>query len=210
MKIFTLGATGATGRLFIDRALTNGHQVTALVRSPEKIASRANLSVIAGDVLDATAMADAMRETEVVVSALGLRSARPDHFSEKAVGTIVTAAESAGVTRVVILSAFGVGESASKASAVARLMYSLGGKAIYADKLAGERRLTASALDWTLAYPVLLTDGPASDRFQAIPLDQLDRVAGLPRVSRTDVAGFLLEAATTEHWSQKTAVLTTA
>jgi len=38
---------------------------------------------------------------------------------------------------------------------------------------------------------------------------QLDQLPRLPRVSRADVAGFLLEAATGSTWSRRTAVLTT-
>ncbi|MFT9093301.1 MAG: NAD(P)H-binding protein, partial [Gluconacetobacter sp.] len=33
MKILVLGATGATGRLIVSRALAEGHDVVALVRS---------------------------------------------------------------------------------------------------------------------------------------------------------------------------------
>lgn len=140
---------------------------------------------------------------------LGLSSANPNGFSEKAVSAIVAAAESSGVARVLVMSAFGVGASAEKASTLARLMYNSGGRAIYADKAAGEEVLKASALDWTLAYPVLLTNKAKSPAFRAIDLDALDRLPWLPRVSRADVAGFLLDAAITDTWSRRTAVLTT-
>ena len=35
-KILVLGATGGTGRLVVSQALARGHEVTVLVRSPEK------------------------------------------------------------------------------------------------------------------------------------------------------------------------------
>ncbi len=37
MKLLVLGATGATGRLLTGQALAAGHQVRALVRSPQKL-----------------------------------------------------------------------------------------------------------------------------------------------------------------------------
>jgi uncharacterized protein YbjT (DUF2867 family) len=40
MNLFILGATGGTGSEVIGQALERGHQVTAFVRSPEKIAHR--------------------------------------------------------------------------------------------------------------------------------------------------------------------------
>jgi putative NADH-flavin reductase len=209
LKLFVLGATGDTGRLFTKDALAAGHEVTAYVRSPDKIAPRAGLRVTAGDVLDPGAVAEAMRGADAVVSMLGLRSARPDGFSESAQRAIVGAAQRSGTSRVLVMSAFGVGESRTKASWLARLMYNTGGKAIYADKAAGEKILTASGLDWTLAYPVLLTNQPKSSSFTAIDLARLDHLPGLPRVPRADVAGFLLDAAVSVSWVRRTAVLTT-
>ncbi|MDP4510202.1 NAD(P)H-binding protein [Nonomuraea sp. G32] len=80
---------------------------------------------------------------------------------------LVRAAEDGDTKRLVIMSAFGVGESLSKASAILRFLYR-GGKAIFADKAAGEQILTASALDWTLVYPVLLTNKPATNNVRAV------------------------------------------
>ncbi|MER6154285.1 hypothetical protein ABT147_01945 [Streptomyces sp. NPDC001868] len=62
--------------------------------------------------------------------------------------------------------------------------------------------------DWTLVYPVLLTAKPASGTARAVDLAALDRLPGPPRISRADVAAFLLEAAVNGSWSRRTAVLT--
>src|SRR5260221_328303 len=49
MNLVILGATGRTGRLAVDQALADGHTVTALVRSPDKLTARnASLRVLAG------------------------------------------------------------------------------------------------------------------------------------------------------------------
>jgi uncharacterized protein YbjT (DUF2867 family) len=89
-----------------------------------------------------------------------------------------------------------------------RLLYA-GGKATFADKAAGERILTGSGLDWTLAYPVLLTNKPASGRARATDLTEVGRLSGMPRISRTDVAAFLLTTVVEGTWSRRTVVLTT-
>lgn len=208
MKICVLGATGVTGGLYVETALGAQDTVTAVVRSPGAIVPRAGLTVVPGDVVNTDALGSAMAGADAVVSLLGLRSGKPNGFSERAVSSIVAAAERSGVGRVLVMSAFGVGPSAEKASTLARLMYKTGAKAIYADKAAGERVLTSSSLTWTLAYPVLLTDGRTAGGLRAIDLDRLDRLSGLPKVARGDVADFLHSAITDERWFRRTAVLT--
>lgn len=56
---------------------------------------------------------------------------------------------------------------------------------------------------------MLLTGKPATGTARAVDLAALDRLPGLPRISRADVAAFLLEAAVNGSWSRRTAVLTT-
>jgi putative NADH-flavin reductase len=209
MKFLLLGATGATGTLFVERATTAGHEVVAFVRDASKITPADRLTVVEGDVRDAHALAEAIRGTDAVISTLGLGKTKdPGNLIADTTRALVRAAEDSGTKRVLVMSAFGVGDSLAKASAFARVLYNSGGKATFADKAAGERILTASGLDWTLAYPVLLTNKPAAGDVHAVDLTALDRLPGLPRISRADVAAFLLEAAVEGSWSRRTAVLT--
>jgi putative NADH-flavin reductase len=209
MRILVLGATGATGILFVDAALAAGHELVAFVRNPAKLTPRDGLTVTAGDVLDAAGLAEAIRGVDAVVSMLGPRSLKPSGVSENSVRAIVTGAQSSGTKRVVIVSAFGVGDSSRKASWVARLTYDTMVRAIYQDKAAGERVLLASTLDWTLVYPVVLSDHPSSGALRVIDLTELGHLPGMPRVPRADVAAFLVQAAASGEWSRRTAVLTT-
>ena len=63
-------------------------------------------------------------------------------------------------------------------------------RGIYADKILGERMVRESGLDWTIAQPAGLTNGPRTGRYQAAERLTLSR---LPKISRADVAHFLLE-----------------
>ncbi|MFD3377520.1 NAD(P)-dependent oxidoreductase [Streptomyces sp. NPDC058697] len=207
MRFLLLGASGATGGLFMDVATAAGHEVVAFVRDPAKLTPRARVTTFPGDVRDADALADAMCGVDAVVSTLGIGRARnPADLITDSTRALVRAAEASGVKRVVIMSAFGVGESLAKGSGMLRLMYK-GGRTTFADKAAGERILTDSDLDWTIAYPGLLTNKSASG-VRAVDLAKLDRLPGVPRISRADVAAFLLGAAVEGTWSRRTAVLT--
>jgi hypothetical protein len=72
MNLTVLGAAGATGTQLVEQALTAGHHVTALVRSPEKLTiTNPNLHVVQGDATDRAALSRAMKAAGAVVSTLG-------------------------------------------------------------------------------------------------------------------------------------------
>jgi putative NADH-flavin reductase len=72
MQIMVIGATGEIGNAVTRAALERGHDVTAFVRSPEKLGSlRDRVRVVVGDLADADAVAAAVAGHDAVVSALG-------------------------------------------------------------------------------------------------------------------------------------------
>jgi putative NADH-flavin reductase len=71
MKIALFGATGAVGGYFLEKALAAGHDVTALVRSPEKLSGHPGLKLVKGDIADRAAVQSIIDQADVVVSCLG-------------------------------------------------------------------------------------------------------------------------------------------
>ena len=67
MKIAIIGASGQSGSLVMQEALDRGHQVTAIVRSPEKLPRDSAIDVIKKDIFELTA-AD-LTSYDVVVNA---------------------------------------------------------------------------------------------------------------------------------------------
>ena len=67
MKIAIIGATGQAGRLIMQEALDRGHRVTAIVRSPEKLAQESPIAVVEKDIF-ALSTAD-LTPYDVVVNA---------------------------------------------------------------------------------------------------------------------------------------------
>jgi len=88
MQIALIGATGFVGSKVLAEALTRGHQVTALVRTPAALSTRAGLDAAAIDVNDAVAVARA---------ALYL----------KAVRAIIDGVKRSGVKRVLLVGGAG-------------------------------------------------------------------------------------------------------
>ena len=207
MKVLVFGATGPTGRQVVTQALGRGHSVTAFVRNPAALSiDDKRLRVVAGDTTrDEAKVADAVRGQDVVVSALGRRTTfKSDHLIERSMRTIVPSMEQFGVRRLVLVSAFGVGESHRDAPLIPRILYRLLLGDIFADKKAAEDFVRSSSLDWTFVYPVMLTDGPLTGKYRAGERLELH---GMPKVSRADVAHFTLTEAEKGAFIRKIAVI---
>jgi putative NADH-flavin reductase len=197
MKLLILGSTGATGNHLLELALAGGHEVTALVRDPKKLATKPSLTVLGGRATVASDVEPAARGQDAVVSALGPRETA-DPVCAEAAEAVVTAMKKAGVDRVVWLSAGGVGDSKPQIVAASfvfgRIIMPLFLKKPYANHLKAEETLRASGLSWTVVRPLQLVDAPTGNATAAVPVDGTTKVSGL-KISRRDVAAFMLRAA---------------
>jgi putative NADH-flavin reductase len=207
MNILIFGATGQTGQQLVKQALSQGHTVTAFVRNPETLQIRdQRLRVVIGNTTrDAAKVAEAISGQDVVVSALGRRSSfKSDHLIESSVNAIVPAMERNAVRRLILISAFGVGESRRDAPLIPRIMYRVLLSDIFADKKAAEDNVRKSNLDWTFVYPVLLTQGPMTGKYR---VGERLELRGFPKISRTDVAQFILAEIGKRVFVRKVAVI---
>jgi uncharacterized protein YbjT (DUF2867 family) len=197
MKIVVLGATGRTGRRVVEQALTRGDEVVAYVRNAQGIAANPGLEIAVGQLGDLLALKAAMNGADAVLVCLGTHGKRMKKnvdLMQKSVPSIIQAMKEADVPRLVLLSAYGVGDTARTAGLIARVVYKTVVDAIYQDKERSEAMLPGSGLKWTGVYPVILTDGPLADAVEVRPMTQVHKVAGLPKVSRSDVARVILDA----------------
>jgi putative NADH-flavin reductase len=195
MKLLIFGATGPTGREIVAQALEQMHDVTVFARKPESLP--AGVRAVQGDAMrEPQAIAEALQGQDAVVSALGTgKVLLPNRLQERSLGNIVPAMERAGVKRFVVMSAFGVGDTLRDASLVQRLIYATLLSAVFADKARGEATVRASALDWTIVYPTVLTNGPRTGgprTGQYRTGERIEAIHGLPTISRADVAQFML------------------
>lgn len=192
MRLLVLGATGGTGQEVVSQALENGHLVTAFVRDPSRLKTPANrLRVLTGTVTgDGAPLATAVRGQDAVISALGRgMSLKSEGLMAQSMPAIVRAMESEGVRRLIFTSAYGVGVTWRDVPPLGKIVIKVFLRNLYADKVVGEAELQGSVLDWTLVYPVQLTNGPRTGRYR---FGERLELHGLPRVSRADVADFIL------------------
>ena len=141
-------------------------------------------------------------ELGVPILAILLLSRRTTILSE---GTrnIVRAMERVGVRRFVCESSLGVGDSKWKMGVFHNLLaIPLFLRNVFADKEAQEQIIEGSSLDWVIVRPTALTNGPQRNVYRVgsdvgnwfIP----------SRISRSDVAAFMLEQVTGATYLRKT------
>jgi uncharacterized protein YbjT (DUF2867 family) len=206
VDILLLGATGGVGSHVLRRALSVGHDVTVLVRDAAQLDVDDGVTVVVGDATSAADVAAAVAGKEAVVNAVGSRQVRRP--VEVEVGrALLPAMTAAGVRRLVVCSAFGVGDSERDASALQRMFFHTVLGKVYEAKEVADAEVRASDLDWTLVYPTRLVDGPATG--EVVAAERLPAGAS-SSVTRGDVARFMLAQLGDDAWLRRTAVLTGA
>jgi putative NADH-flavin reductase len=105
MRIAVIGAGGRVGRRTVQEALAREHEVTAVVRNASAFElNGSRLTVRAGDVTDAGAMADVVRGHDAVISAVGPAYENGDmQLLATAARTLLDALPRAGVRRLVVV-----------------------------------------------------------------------------------------------------------
>jgi len=190
MRLFILGASGKTGTQLIDLALARNHELTAFVRSPEKITRQHPLlNVQRGDAHSVDALASALPGHDAVLSALGVRppqAFRPHTLVEDCAASTVAAMTRAGVRRLVLVSVAVLFPEKGLRFAFFRWLLTQ----IVRDLAAAEQIVRATSLDWTIARPPRLVDG--SDKAYRSRRDALP--AGGFSMSFRAVAAFMLDA----------------
>jgi putative NADH-flavin reductase len=210
MNIAIFGASGATGRLLTQRCLSDGHQVTALVRSPERFTALlepSNVRVIQGNAFDPVAVRQATKGADVVLSALGARSPiRNENVLPRAIPIVIDAMRQTGVRRIIALGSAGaLPDSLDKQPAwrrwiVQNVVYNTFLKWPVAEQIAQYDILSHSGLDWTMVMPPMLTNGAGHGTYR------IDGEALPPngsRISREDVADFMMQQVGNPQWVGK-------
>src|SRR5215475_7621566 len=110
MKLTIFAATGAVGRQLLQQAVAAGHDVTAVVRNPAKLAGELageKVRVVTADLgaPDPAVLESAVRGADAVLSGLGPHSNSDAGIAAPGTAAIVAAMQATGVRRIVVISA---------------------------------------------------------------------------------------------------------
>lgn len=187
MKIALIGATGFIGSRLLAELTSRGHQVTAIVRNPEKVPQGAGITALKGDVYDNDGLAASLAGHDAVMSAV--------HFTASDPAVLLAAVKQSGVARYLVVGGAGSLEVAPGV----KLFDTQEFPAIYLDEakkggaylelLEGE-----SSLDWTFLSPsALIEPGERTGKFRLGKDQLLVDGNGQSRISAEDYAIALVD-----------------
>jgi putative NADH-flavin reductase len=188
MNIVMFGATGTLGSRILDELLARGHNVTAVVRDPAKLAGHENVTGTSGDILNPADVADACRSADLVVSAYGPEPDNPQLLLNATI-SLIQGVKNAGVKRLVTVGGAGSLDVAPGVRLVDTHDFPKEWKAIalaHADAL---DLLKASSLNWTSASPAaFIHPGERSGKFRLGGNELLVDESGKSEISAEDFA----------------------
>lgn len=185
MKLTIFAATGGIGRQLLEQAAGAGHDVTAVVRNPQKLPGglARQVRVVIADLAapNPATLKSAAAVADAVLSGLGPRPNSQAGIATRGTRAIAAAIKATGARRIVVVSAAPIGTVPSPARPnppkhdpgdgfiMQHLLNPLTKAAPrkhYADLAQMEDILRDSNLDWTAIRPPRLTDKPLTGTYR--------------------------------------------
>ncbi len=199
MKITVFGASRGVGLQVVLQALEQGHQVTAFARNISELPVHPNLRAVQGDALDLGDVDQALQNQEAVVCALGAGNVAQASIRSAGTANIVKAMEAGGIRRLIAVSSFGVGDSRKGLIANAAWLFL---RSALEEHERQEQFIMQSSLEWTVVRPTGLTNDAKTGLYKT-------GSSGRGRISRADVADFILKQLSSPEYLRKAVVIST-
>jgi putative NADH-flavin reductase len=194
VNVTVFGATGVIGSLAVRDLLTEGHNVTAYVRSPAKVPAdwNARVRVVVGELADADRIDDAVAGADALISTLGPMLGRGPSGLPLTEGArlIVAAMQRHGVHRYIGNGTPSVMDIRDRHTILTWLINAMGDRSksiAFADMRSMTGQITKSDLDWTIVRFLAPRNSPPSGVLRVGFFGQ--NSIGLA-ISRADIAAF--------------------
>ncbi|XP_069104947.1 flavin reductase (NADPH)-like [Argopecten irradians] len=210
MKIAILGATGPSGLQLVQESLERGHEVKALVRTPDKLGhiSDPKLKVEKVDIFSEDDLSQHFSGCDVIMSCLGtvpsLFGWNTITFYQDTIKPVVSAMRKSGNSRLVAMTALDtipqsrgpwIFEWVIRPVILSSVLQSMSVMEEYLQQ-------QCTDLDYTVVKPPGLTDQPSSGKEVKAAEGQYVEGA-IRKIPRRDVAKFMLDCIPRTEWVRK-------
>jgi putative NADH-flavin reductase len=113
MKITVFGANGNVGRLVVENALHQGHEVIAFIHGDNPFKASDKLSVIKGDIYNQKDVEKALNGSQAVISTLGSWGTPNKNILSAGMKNIIPKMQDAGINRIISLTGAGCNPNGS-------------------------------------------------------------------------------------------------
>lgn len=206
MRLVVIGGTGRTGARVAAEAVARGHEVVVVGRSA---APEGPVEAVRGDATDPGVVARAIAGADAVVVSLSIPRASGSPFAQvvgppdlhsRSAAVLLRAMAEAGVRRLLKISAQGVGPSAPRAGWGFRALVAVSNLApAFADHAVADALVAEAPLDWTVAHPPMLSDGPGGP----VRAGEDVTTGTFTRLSRDALACWVLDALPDPAWHRR-------
>jgi putative NADH-flavin reductase len=209
MKYGIVGATGLTGLELLKQLPSD--EVSVFVRQPNKLPEGMKLEVIRGEVSDQKALTDWASKQETVFMTLGHPLSGTlvrynlglthDYPLKRILRDSLSAVIKGKPKRIIYMSAYGTNETRPELPFVfGKIILPIFIGEVYRDHEEAESLLRSYSGEWVIARPVQLTKEPARKHYRA---EVKLKPWGAGKISRADVADFMIHAAHENRWIGK-------
>lgn len=218
--VLIIGGSGRTGKLVIEELLRRNHKVTALVRKPKAMQNELNagLKTVIGSPMDIQDVRNAFTQSQPEVIIVTLSAPRasdspfaavvaPPRLMADSTSNVVAVMKEFNTPKIVIMQAFGVGESWVNMHCVMQLLMKKSNMIYqYDDHNLVAKETKASGENYVFVRPSRLVEGEAKE-IKEYP-GHGKGVPVLAAITRESVAKFLVDAAEKSDWDNTTPVIT--
>lgn len=188
MNVIVFGASGKTGSLVVRKALAAGHAITVFAH--EQGTHQDGVRQITGDARDPAAVERALAGQDAAIDTIGGRTPyRATDLETAAARNIVEGMRKQRSSRLIVISAMGVGDSAEQAPFwYEHLLMPTFMRGTAKDKAGMEGEVRSSGLAFVIARPPMLSDDPETGSVRIITGEAKGH-----RITRGDLAQFLVD-----------------
>lgn len=195
-KLALFGATGNIGSRILDEALHRGHEVTAIVRDPAKLAARPGLATVAGDITRPDSYTSALQGADAAIVSVSPRGNTTGAQLLGLVDDLLANLRGLGVKRL-----FWVGGAGSlEVAPGVRAMDTPDFPPEYRDEalaladVLGVLRTSKADIDWTfISPPFVIAPGQRTGQYRVGGDQPLFDAQGQSHISNEDYAVALLD-----------------